>query len=100
MKLLKDRVGETINGCFPSLYPNKVISAKLHAVEETGIWIECEEMTRGFLEGAEQSAYPATPVLFVPFVCFGWIIGYVPRPCRQDLGKNVVPVHFGSILDN
>jgi hypothetical protein len=70
-------VGEMIIVRIAALYPEEMSLVKLHAVELTGIWIECQDFTDAMMQKCRLSTSITTPVLFVPFTSIEFILGSI-----------------------
>lgn len=66
IKLLSERIGETIMISCPLLGGGEIVEAKLHAVEPSGLWLETQKFC-DLLHVERPDQKNVTPVLFLPF---------------------------------
>jgi hypothetical protein len=58
--------------------------AKLHAVEDGGIWVESQKAMEGMLQYLERTSAPRTLVYFLPFAQISWVMSSVDSPYISD----------------
>ena len=74
MKTLYEMVGEEILINFAFLPLKNLETAKLHLVDDNGIWIESNNLTQAILENLNIPA-GKTPIIFLPFAQVRYILG-------------------------
>jgi len=73
-------VGKTVAMRIPAMKEEGPIMAIVHAIEESGLWVESEEYTQDALSVFGVPATSETPVLFIPFPQIVCIMDYLDVP--------------------
>jgi len=73
MKSLSELVGQEILIVIPFVHQTNLQVVKLLSVEASGIWIQNEQITQGFLANLKLHA-AKTPIFFVPFAQIRYVM--------------------------
>ena len=84
---LNGLIGQIVGVKIPMLNEETEVRAKIHAVEVSGLWIECKEITEIFLGSAGKRAAPTTMVFFVPFQQIQFVIATIGIPSISELNQ-------------
>lgn len=76
MPKLTELIGQTVCMRSLSLHDEKPQMAKIVAIEEGGLWVECQAKTDEMLEWLKTSAAKQTPVFFLPYSHISWIMWF------------------------
>jgi hypothetical protein len=80
MQTLKELEGTQISLLAPFLHVTKFHKVKLHLVEDSGIWIESQDVTETLLDKFSTSMSPKTAVFFIPWSGVTTIMGSLDVP--------------------
>ncbi len=72
---LKSMEGELVLASIPALGKKDLYLVRLHSVEPSGIWIECQDYTDRMMKRFEMIASKTTLVIFVPFQGLKFLLG-------------------------
>jgi hypothetical protein len=81
---LASLVGEVITIKVPSLNAEKEFDAKLHAAEESGLWIECLDINQAALKFFNVTSTPKTLIFFVPFSSISFVVESLDAPTLSE----------------
>ena len=87
MPNLSEMIGNTVIASVPFLQEDPLLF-KLHGMEQSGLWLESQEITEELLEKLGLPAAQNTVVLFVPFAQIRCVFGNVDSPAlsREAFG--------------
>ncbi len=87
MPNLSEMVGNTVIASVPFLQEDPLLF-KLHGTEQSGLWLESQDITEELLKKLGLPAAQNTVVLFVPFAQIRCVFGNVASPAlsREAFG--------------
>ena len=74
---LKSMEGELVLVSIPALGKKDMYLVRLHSVENSGVWIECQDYTNRMMKRFGMIASKSTLVMFIPFQGLKFLLGCV-----------------------
>jgi hypothetical protein len=92
MSWLQQIEGHLVHARIPMLDHSKyLVEIRVHKVEESGLWIESNDLTQAVLQDLNEPALTRTPILFVPFQQIAFVVATAQGVSLSEQSFGVQP---------